>query len=539
MPQHIILIGADEPGLNAVLEYKRTHPDTTATVLYPDLNPLPEFSCMTLDRFMGRGIDFPEDLRACAIAPDAKTVTTRDNFTGEESTLEYDVLIFASGTAPAPIDVPGEFLSGIFRVGEHADAARLTAKEGVNVVIGNGMNLLLAVSKLLTDGVGSIEVIPHKGSATSEPLSPAMSSMVHHHLEELGVTIHASDTVVRIEGDCWAERVVTDKRTITAARIINAAANVPVTYLAADAAIQLDSDGHIMVDASLKAADAIYACGGCASFVSPACKRPIPGLSIKATEARQAVALAASLSGNPLNFRAPVCAYSVPLGDVTFAGAGLTIATAEDCGFTPMSATVVQFDRAHFMPDASLMTLELVFDTKTGRVLGIQGMGKSGDGLAGRISAVSALLASKPSVEDIANLEVAYSPPFASAMDILNTAGNVAENILAGSNEGIDAMEFERLWKERDTDACFFVDCRELGNAAPFLKDHPDHWHNIPQGEMARRVAEVPRDKKIILICNSGARSYEAQVLLKAAGLTDVVNVDGGMVAIRQSGVEV
>ncbi|CCH48797.1 FAD-dependent oxidoreductase [Pseudodesulfovibrio piezophilus] len=539
MSHKIILIGADQPALDAVLSYKRTTPDATATVLYPECNPLAEFSCVTLDSFMGNGIDFPENLRACAIAPEDKTVMVRDNFTGEESHLEYDTLIFATGSAPAPLDVPGSFLSGIRRVGDYNDATRLTAAEGTNVVIGDGLNLLLAIARLLDDAVGTIEVIPSSIPQACKPLGDAMTAMVLHHLTQKGVIIHTGETLKAIEGTNRANRVLTDKRTIEAARIINATSNIPVTCMVKDAGLDLDTTGHILVDDNLKAADSIYACGGCASFISPACAKPIPGASVKSTEPRQSRTLAASLAGTSQPFHAPVCAYSIPMGDMTVAGAGLSMEGAKECGFTPMSAMVVQFDRAHFMPEASLMTLELVFDAQTRRVVGIQGLGQSGDALAGRISAVSALLASHPTVEDIANLEVAYSPPFASAMDILNTAGNVAENILSGSNEGIDPLEFDTLWQNRESNEYFFLDCREFGNAEPFLERHPLHWNTIPQGEIARRVAEVPRDKKVILICNSGARSYEAQVCLKAAGIEDVVNVDGGMVAIKQSGVEI
>ena len=539
MPERIILIGADKPGLDAVQRYRQERPEASAVVLYPESNPLPEFSCMTLDRFMGDGVDFPENLRACGVDVDARRVHVRDNITGVESDLDYDALVFASSSAPAPLEAPGEFLGSIFRLCDYDDAARLTAKDGANVVIGSGMNLLLAVSALLEDGKGEIFVLPHGQTASSAPLSDGLYAMVRHHLVGLGVTFLDDERLVAIEGEHVARRVVTDKRVIDAVRIVHATPNAPVSALAADAGLRLDADGAVVVDEKLRTdKEGVYACGGCASFASGFCERPIPGVAIRATEARQAAALAESLGGGSPEFRAPATAYAVPLGDLTVSGAGLTMAQAGECGFAPMSATVIQFDRAHFMPEAELMTLELVFDV-TGRVHGVQGLGKSGDALCGRISAVSAALGDKPTVEDVANLEIAYSPPFASAMDVLNTVGNVAENILAGTNEGVGPEEFERLWAERESGECFFLDCRELGNAEPYLEKHPLYWNHISQAEIARRLDEVPEDKKIILLCNTGARSYEAQIVLKDAGFEDVVNVDGGVAAIKQSGVEV
>ena len=122
---------------------------------------------------------------------------------------------------------------------------------------------------------------------------------------------------------------------------------------------------------------------------------------------------------------------------------------------------------------------------------------------------------------------------------MLNAVANIAENILAGVNEGIGADEFDRIWQERDNDECFFLDCRELGNAESLIERHPLHWNHIPQGEIAKRISEIPTDRKIILLCNTGARSYEAQVTLKHAGINNVANVDGGIAAIKQSGVKV
>jgi len=183
------------------------------------------------------------------------------------------------------------------------------------------------------------------------------------------------------------------------------------------------------------------------------------------------------------------------------------------------------------------MTLELTVDTKTGRVLGIQGIANSGDALTGRVGAVAALMQRGCVVQDLSVLEYPYSPPYASAMDIINTVGTVAENMLSGMNQGISAEEFERLFAEKGEDR-FFLDCREADNAEPYLERFPGAWHNIPQGQLRKRLDEIPRDRSVVIICNTGMRSYEAQITLKEAGFTDVVNVHGGMAALRQSGLD-
>ena len=108
-----------------------------------------------------------------------------------------------------------------------------------------------------------------------------------------------------------------------------------------------------------------------------------------------------------------------------------------------------------------------------------------------------------------------------------------------GANQGIQVDEFAALWAGRNGHGPYILDCRERANAAELVSDHPDHWHNIPQGELRQRLDELPRGQGIVLVCNTGARSYESYVTLAHAGFTDVVSVEGGMTAILAAGVAV
>jgi len=253
---------------------------------------------------------------------------------------------------------------------------------------------------------------------------------------------------------------------------------------------------------------------------------------------RQGRVIADNLAGRHSTFPGVVGSWCVKLFDLGVAGTGLTLAGAKRAGFDAESTHVTMVDRAHFYPEHQLMSLELVAERGTKRVLGVQGLSSSGDALVGKINTVAAMLPQKPLVADISNVEVAYSPPFASAMDILNTLGNAADNILTGQNKGLTVAEFEDLWRDSADDDVFFLDCREWGDAGKFVEKYPGRWHNIPQGELRKRLAEVPRDKKIVLMCNTGARSYEALVTLAHMGFADVRSVEGGMAAVRASGVE-
>jgi rhodanese-related sulfurtransferase len=181
----------------------------------------------------------------------------------------------------------------------------------------------------------------------------------------------------------------------------------------------------------------------------------------------------------------------------------------------------------------------LIVERGTKRVLGIQGLGNKGEGMVGRVDAVAAILPYGPTTKQISNLELAYSPPFSSAMDILNALGNTAENIVEDKNRIIDVPEFLDAWEHRDQGRTFFLDCRGWGNAEPFVEKYPEYWVSIPQDELRNRMDEVPRDKKIILICNTGVRSFEAQITLDQMGIRDSFNLQGGMAAVKKWGSDI
>jgi len=118
----------------------------------------------------------------------------------------------------------------------------------------------------------------------------------------------------------------------------------------------------------------------------------------------------------------------------------------------------------------------------------------------------------------------------------LNVLGGVTENVLQGRLRGIAVDEFAALWAKREGGGRFFLDCRERSNAEEYMNKYPEYWHNIPQGQLKDRLAELPRDQGIVLVCNTGARAYESFITLAHAGFGDVVSVEGGMTAVLAAG---
>ena len=182
------------------------------------------------------------------------------------------------------------------------------------------------------------------------------------------------------------------------------------------------------------------------------------------------------------------------------------------------------------------MYLQLVVDRKTRRLLGAQGLSHNGDALVGRIDSIAALLPFQAGLQDLSNLEVAYAPPFAAALDIVNAVANTLENILDGYNRTVEVDEFEASFLVDQDPDTLCLDVRGPANAAPYVDLFGPRWLNIPQETLKQRLDDIPPDKRLLVVCNSGVRSYEALRQLETAGLTNAFNLQGGIAALKKSG---
>jgi NADPH-dependent 2,4-dienoyl-CoA reductase/sulfur reductase-like enzyme/rhodanese-related sulfurtransferase len=566
MSEHVVIIGAVALGPKAACRVKRLSPDTRVTMLdrgarisyggcgipYYVSGEISESTALQTTAFhMLRNPEFFHDVKdvdvltrteATAIDRAAKTVAARNLDTGQTRSIPYDKLVIATGSSPRRLPIPGQDLDGVHPVDslEAAEAIKnKVAAGGVGsaVIVGSGfIGLEMAVAFADMWGL-PVTVIEIFDQILPGVTSPGLARMAQKHMEDKDVVFRLGEQVARIEGeDGKVKRVVTDKGSIEADLVIMSVGVTPNSQLAEAAGLAVSPRGGIIVDTAMRTSDPdIFAGGDCVVVKNLVTDQPV-FLPLGSMANRQGRVIGDNLTGRDSHFPGVVGSWCVKLFDLGVAGTGLTLAGAKRAGLDAVSTHVTMVDRAHFYPEHELMSLELVAERTTRRVLGVQGLGASGDALVGKINTVAAMLPGKPTVSDISNVEVAYSPPFASAMDILNTLGNAADNILTGQNKGLTVAEFEALWQDGGDDV-FFLDCREWGDAGKIVDAHPGRWHNIPQGELRKRLAEVPKDKKIVLMCNTGARSYEALVTLVHMGFNDVRSVEGGMAATRAAGV--
>ncbi len=568
MAQNILVIGGVALGPKAACRCKRLMPEANVTLVdenvfisyggcglpyylsgeinnIDDLRATPYHTIRDAGFFeLMKGVKVRTQTRAMSIDRAAKKVLVRDVVSGHEESLPYDKLVIATGASPRIPDVGGSELSGVYSVTrlEAAESIRKACEQGKvsqAVIVGAGFIGLESVVALADMWGVSCSVVEVADQILPGVLSADLAQMAQTDCEKHGVSVYTSEKVVSLEGENGqVARVVTDKRTLPAQLVIFAAGFVPNGVLARDAGLNVAPFGAIEVNEHMQTSDPdIYAGGDCVALTHKITGKTTY-LPLGSMANRQGRVIGSNLAGAREAFPPVVGTWAVKLFDLSFCGVGLTVERARREGFDAAGVAVEQMDRAHFYPESNMMTLELVADKKSHRVLGMQGVCVAGDALKARIDAVAGVLQyAEPTLLDISNLEVCYAPPFASAMDVVNVVANVAENVFAGRMKPVSAREFADLWAQRKENNVFFIDARPHGGSAPLAAKHPGEWNAISLEDIAAgKVAEVPRDRPVALICNTGLRAYDSQLFLARHGIHDVVNAMGGMQAVLKAG---
>lgn len=568
MAPQILIIGGVALGPKAACRAKRLMPDAEVTML--DQDSMVSYGGCGIPYFISGDIAEPEALRSTSyhalrderffervkgvrtltqtraldIDRQRKQVLVQNLVTQEERWLPYDKLVLATGSTPLIPPIPGVTLDGVCTVDSLHRAidikSRLTRGEVGRAVILGGGAIGLEMAEVMADLWGvEVSVVEMASQVLPRLVDDVVAAMVQHHLQEKGVSVHVGEQVLAIEGDHEGKvrRLVTSKRTIDTDLVILATGVRPNSRLAQEARLAIGQFGGILVNQRLQTSDPdIYAGGDCVEVLHLITGgRTFAPLGSLAN--RQGRVIGSNLAGRPEIFEGVVGSFIIKVFDICVAATGLALEAARTAGFSPERALVVQTDKAHFYPDSSLLYLAMTVDKKTQRVLGVHGVGANSDSLLVRIGAVAAILKYRPLVQDIGNLELPYSPPYASAMDAINALGNTAQNTIEGLHVSIDIPGFMERFNNRDNGATLFVDVRDRPQAEPLVKKYGPHWVNIPQNEFLARMDELPADKDLILICNAGGRSYEIQLILRAGRNREALNLQGGIGALKKAGI--
>jgi rhodanese-related sulfurtransferase len=242
------------------------------------------------------------------------------------------------------------------------------------------------------------------------------------------------------------------------------------------------------------------------------------------------------IEGDPVRLGCGIGSFVMKAFDMAIGATGLSLEMARAQGFQADCSLTASADRAHFFPGSEIICLELVFDRRTRKVLGFQGIGPMNDALSVRIDAAAVAITAGATIDDFANIEMAYAPPFSTAIDAINSAAYAAENLCDGRMRQIDIQSFLAWLADPSTRPDWVaLDVRHPKQAQPNVeKFGAALWLSLPYDKVRSGYQDLPADKTMIIVCNAGSRSYESQIALDAAGLRNTLVLPGGYNLIKR-----
>ncbi len=440
--------------------------------------------------------------------------------------LDYDVLVLATGATPVVPPLEGIDLPNIFALStvENAEAIKTTLADGKArdvVVVGGGLIGVEMVEALVHRGcrVTIVEMLPQ----VLPMLDWEIARLVQAHLESKGVRVLVESRVERFEGDGRVERVIAGDHTVPCDMAVLAIGVRPNVTLAKEAGLEIGETGAIKVNERMQTSDPdIYAAGDCVESVNIITGKPCY-VPLGSTANKHGRVAATNICGGDESFPGVLGSTVCKVFDFGVARTGLGERQAREAGYDVVTCMAPAPDKAHYYPTAKLLLLKLIADRKSRKLLGIQATGP-GDS-AKRIDVAAAALTMGMTVDQVANLDLSYAPPFSAAMDNIITAANVIRNKISGHMDGLTPMEVKR--KIDAGEDVFLLDVRTPAELEE--QGRIEGSVNIPLGMLRRQLDQVPRGREIIAFCKLSLRGYEAALILKANGFDGVKVMDGGI----------
>lgn len=484
-------------------------------------------------------VDVRLNCEAVSINPDKKTVSLRCVTSGEVTTESYDKLVLSPGAASVHPPLPGIDLPGIFHVRTVPDARAIREwiERGTAFLAGmfnySGIQMAKPVRRAVVVGGGFIgletaENLVHAGFQVTliqkldqllAPLDPEIACLVEGHMRRHGVDIVMNDGVAAFEQlEGGSINVVASSGRKHAAEVVILAIGVrPDTALAKSAGLEIGERGGIRVDAHMRTSNPDIFAVGDAVEVKDFVTGQWSLVALAGPANRQGRIAADVIAGRDSRYRGTQGTAIIGVFGGAAAWTGVSEKTLKKTGDQNFEK-VYLFPNSHagYYPGAKMIGLKVIFRKSDGRLLGAQALGEDGPAVDKRISALAMAIQMGATVYDLEEAELCYAPQFGSAKDPVNFAGMVAANVLRGD---MPVSHWESL------DGAFLLDVRE---PVELTVEKVPGAVNIPLGQLRARIAELPRDREIHVLCRSAQRAYYATRILVQNGF-NARNVSGGM----------
>ena len=475
-----------------------------------------ELTLQTPESFWRR---FRVDMRVrhevTAIHPDTKTVDVKNLATGEVFAESYDKLILSPGARPTQPALPGVGIDRLFTLRTVEDTLKL--REFIEqhhprsaVLAGGGFIGIELVENLRELGL-DVTVV-QRPKQLLNPLDADMAAFLHAQLREKGVKLMLGRTVEGFAAD--GDRVnvlIKDEAPLTADMVVLAIGVTPDTALAKDAGLELGIKGSIVVNDRMETSvPDIYAVGDAVQV-----KHSVTGqdtlLSLAGPANKQGRIAADNICGGDSRYLGSQGSSVIKVFDMTIAATGVNEKTARQAGIDCDKVFLSPMSHAGYYPGGKVMTMKVVFEKGTYRLLGAQIVGY--EGVDKRIDVLATAIHAGLTGPQLKDLDLAYAPPYSSAKDPVNMAGFMIENLSRGLVEQFFPEDVDAL--PRDGSATL-LDVRTPGE---YAAGHAEGFVNLPVDDLREHLAEIPADKPVYLICQSALRSYIACRILAQHGL--------------------
>lgn len=463
------------------------------------------------------GVTVLTETEAVKVDAEAKKVTAVDVNTKEEKIYDYDKLVISVGASPVKPPIDGLDLENVFFMRTPEDAIRL--REVVDagevkkaVVVGAGYIGLEIAENLKLQGIRPfvLDMAPQ----VLPGFDTEMAEYIENKLVESGIPVVTGVTVTGIEGEGKVEKVVTNKKAYKADLVVLSAGIRPNTGFLEGSGLEMFKGTIITNEFGETNLPDVYAAGDCA-MVKNAVTGKATWSPMGSTANIAGRVIAQNMMDKKLSYRGVLGTAVCKLPEVNVGRTGLTEAQAKEEGFDPISVITVVDDKAHYYPDASTFVIKMIADKATERLLGVQVIGSGAIDKVVDIAVTGIML--KATLTELADMDLAYAPPFSTAIHPFEHTLNVLRNKLNGTFETVTPVEYAAGEAEgyKVIDACL----------QPSIEGAPYVELTTVEGP----IDGLGLDEKILLVCNKGKRAYLLQNRMKHYGYTNTKVLEGGI----------
>lgn len=458
-----------------------------------------------------------------AIHPEEKTVRVKNLETGVEFEERYDKLILSPGAKPTQPRLPGVGAEQLFTLRTVEDTFRikdyLDKNHPRSAVLAGGGFIGLELAENLRE-LGLEVTIVQRPRHLMTPFDPDMAALIHSEVRQHGIRLALGHTVEGFaEKDGGIDVLLQDAAPLHADMVVLAIGVTPDTALAKEAGLELGLKGAIIVNDRMETSvPDIYAVGDAVQV-----KHAVTGqdavISLAGPANKQGRIAADNICGGDSRYRGSQGSSVIKIFDLTAAATGLNEQSAKAAGLDVDTVILSPMSHAGYYPGGGLMTMKVVFEKATFRLLGGQIVGY--EGVDKRIDVLATAIRAGMSAIDLKDLDLAYAPPYSSAKDPVNMAGFMVENLANGTVKQFRLEDVDHLPRDGSVTLLDTRTPQEYGSG------HIEGFRNIPVDELRERLDELEPGKPVYVICQSGLRSYIACRILAGHGY-EAYNFAGG-----------